>query len=62
MYGIFKEEAGRWYGWNMVRDRGGAKDEGPQSFPQMVGKPLGGLEQRSDVICLGLKRISLATY
>lgn len=46
----------------MVRDRGGAKDEGPESFPQMVGKPLGGLEQRSDVICLGLKRISLTTY
>lgn len=62
MHGIFKEEAGRWYGWKMVRDRGEAKDEGPKSFPQMGGKPLEGLEQRSDVIYLGLKRINLATY
>ena len=39
----------------------GCPSEGPGSVPQIDGKPLEGLEQSSDIICLGFKRISLDT-
>lgn len=50
---MVKEEAGRQSGWT---ERGGAEDGVPGAFPQIDGKSLEGLEQRSDVSVQVLKR------
>lgn len=40
----------------------GCRSEGLGSVPQVDGKLLEVLEQSSDIICLGFKRIRLDTY